>query len=208
MTEIATGKPSTTDASTTENQDPREAFNQITNFASSVLAELSESALRNPSPCEDYDAGGIAAHLVAVLHRVDAVARGLDPFSVPQAIPGLEPAGFIEAWDRAVEAQRTTWLDDEVLVTPLVLPFATLPGAIALPLYCAEVLVHTWDLAKAINLDVQWDEGLVAGALQTMQFGLPADPRGGEIPFGPVVEVAEDSALIDRLVAWVGRDPR
>ncbi|GAA1511493.1 hypothetical protein [Nocardioides humi] len=37
---------------------------------------------------------------------------------------------------------------------------------------------------------------------------MPAEPRGGEIPFGPVVPVADDAPAYDRLVAWTGRDPQ
>ena len=38
------------------------------------------------------------------------------------------------------------------------------------------------------------------------QRGLPADGRA-EVPFDEVVEVGPDAPLIDRLVAWNGRDP-
>ncbi len=148
-----------------------------------------------------------AAHLVAIIRRITAVAEGLDPFSVPQEIDGLEPDGFVSAWEHGLEEQRQVWADDSVLKRPLVLPFATLPGSVALAIYISEVLVHTWDLATAIGVDVDWDDELALGALATMRFGLPAESRGDDVPFGPVVDVASTALSIDQLVGWLGRQP-
>ena len=36
-----------------------------------------------------------------------------------------------------------------------------------------------------------------------MRDAVPAEPRGGHVPFGPVVEVAPDAPAIDRLVGWM-----
>ncbi len=195
--------------------DPRPAFAlaiaQATPLieAVGVAAESDPASLRKLTPCDQYDVGQLAAHLVAVVQRISAVARGLDPFSVPQEIAGLEPTGFGEAWSEAVARQEEVWSSDAVLAEPLVLPFATLPGAIALAIYVSEIVTHTWDLARGLGLglEVEWDEALSEGALATMQFGLPAEPRGGEIPFAAVVEVAPDAPAVDRLVAWLGRQP-
>lgn len=189
-------------------QDPRPAFARATDLAATVLAQVRPHNLRNQSPCDDFDAGGVASHMVGGLIKIEFMARGVDPFTpIPEA-EGLEPDGFVGAWETALERQRKTWSDDAILGSMVVLPFGTLPGAVALAIYVSEVLVHTWDLAQALGIEVDWPQDLVAATLATMQFGLPAEPRGGEIPFGPVVELAEDSAPIHKLVAWLGRDPR
>ena len=36
---------------------------------------------------------------------------------------------------------------------------------------------------------------------------LPPEPRGGEIPFGPVVPVPPDAGLYAQLAGWLGRQP-
>jgi uncharacterized protein (TIGR03086 family) len=91
----------------------------------------------------------------------------------------------------------------------LVLPFATLPGAISLAIYVSEVTVHTWDLATALGVRVDWDDAVVSGALLAMEQALPPSQRGADngVPFGDVVPTPDDAPAIDRLVAWVGRDP-
>lgn len=187
--------------------DPRPGFGRALQIAASVLAVVDGSNVRRPSPCADFDAGEMAGHLVGVLRRVSVVAKSLDPYSVPIVVEGLEPDGFVKAWADAVAEYESIWSPDEVLGQVMELPFATLPGGIALAIFTSEILTHTWDLASAVGAAVAWDEQVVEGALATMQFGLPAEPRGGEIPFGPVVAVADDAPAIDRLVAWLGRQP-
>lgn len=207
MTENA--KPNSSQTETTQDPmpDPRPGFEPALTTAGGVLEKVGASNIRQPSPCPGYDAAGVASHLVALLKRITAVAQGLDPFSVPQEIDGLESDGFMAAWEEAVRSFGEVWANDAVLGQPLVLPFATLPGAVALAIYTSEILVHTWDLAMALGVVVTWDHQLVEAALATMQFGLPAEPRGGEMPFAPVVDVAGDAQPIDRLVGWLGRQP-
>ena len=36
---------------------------------------------------------------------------------------------------------------------------------------------------------------------------LPPEPRGGDIPFAPVVQVLPDAAPYAQLAAWLGRHP-
>jgi hypothetical protein len=36
---------------------------------------------------------------------------------------------------------------------------------------------------------------------------LPPEPRGGEIPFGPVVEIPADAPPYAQLAAYLGRHP-
>lgn len=204
----ATQSTQTTQSTQHTIPDPRPGYATATRLAGVALSHIDAHNLAKPTPCDDYNVGQLGAHLVAVQQRVGAVARGEDPFSVLQEIPGLEPTGFSAAWDAATEAQIAAWADDSVLGRPLVLPFATLPGAIALWIYIGEVLVHTWDLTTALGIEINWDQELAEAALGSMKMGLPAEPRGGEVPFAPVVPTNDDAPAIDRLAAWLGRTPK
>ncbi|GHH42291.1 hypothetical protein [Streptomyces candidus] len=48
---------------------------------------------------------------------------------------------------------------------------------------------------------------LAGRTLAAVPHALPAEPRGGPVPFAAVVDVAPKAPDIDRLVAWSGRTP-
>ncbi len=87
------------------------------------------------------------------------------------------------------------------------LPWGTLPGAGAIAAYTGELTTHSWDLAKATGRTDLLDDSLAEYCLPLVQQFIPADPRGGHVPFGPVVTVAADASAYDKLVAWEGRQP-
>ena len=68
-----------------------------------------------------------------------------------------------------------------------------------------DVLVHTWDLAKATGQDTSIDTDFAAGMYEGM---LPMDEmlrQSGH--FAPAVEVADDADVVTKLIAFTGRTP-
>ncbi len=187
--------------------DPRLAFAKAVSLGRAVIAGVRPDQLDDPTPCPDYDVRQLAGHLIAVVQRVAAVGRGEDPFSVAQIATDLDPANLAAPYAAAAHEVQDVWSDPALLGQLVTLPFATLPGAVALRIYTSEVSVHTWDLATATGQLPEWDDEVLTVAYTTMRQALPAEPRGGELPFAAVVEVAADAPLIDQLVAWNGRRP-
>jgi uncharacterized protein (TIGR03086 family) len=189
--------------------DPRPGFASAVALGTLAVEAVQPEQLDGPTPCADYDVRQLTHHLVGVLRRVAVIGAGGDPFSVTVNDLDVPDAELPAAWAEAAEHAEDAWRDDEVLGAMRTLPFATLPGAIALSIYTSEVLVHTWDLASAIGHDLPWDAVAdeVAASLAAMRVALPAEHRGGEIPFAPPVEVGADASLIEQLVAWTGRRP-
>jgi uncharacterized protein (TIGR03086 family) len=78
-------------------------------------------------------------------------------------------------------------------------------GVAAEPFVTGDVLVHTWDLAKATGQDTSIDEEFAAAMYEGM---LPMDDmlrNSGH--FGPRVEVPEDADPVGKLIAFTGRTP-
>jgi uncharacterized protein (TIGR03086 family) len=72
---------------------------------------------------------------------------------------------------------------------------------IALP----DVLVHTWDLARATGQDETLEPSEVAGMLTGME---PMDAAiRGSGQFGPRVPVPDDADVQTKLIAFTGRQP-
>lgn len=203
--------------------DPRATFARAVALGGAVVANVAPDQLGLPTPCDAYNVRDLLGHVLAVLHRVGALGRGEDPFSVGDTVaaPGDDwPA----AWATAAHACQEAWADDATLARSVVLPWAELDGAQALDMYTSELTTHTWDLATATGQRPAWDDAVVAVALASIQAMLPAEGRieafetafanlpaeyQGEraFPFAAAVEVPDGAPLIDRLVAWTGRTP-
>jgi uncharacterized protein (TIGR03086 family) len=197
----------TTNTAPPTTTDPRPGFASAAALAADVVAAVRPDQLARPTPCTEFDVRALLGHVLSVFRRVAAVGRG-EPFTtVPHVTTDVPDDGWVQAVAVAVREAEDVWTDPAVLARELRLPFGTLPGAAALATYTGEVSTHTWDLATATGQRPAWDDEVLARALPAIHAKLPADGRGPGIPFGPVVPVAEDAPLIDRLVAWQGRDP-
>ncbi|MFJ5809201.1 TIGR03086 family metal-binding protein [Streptomyces sp. NBC_01426] len=203
--------PSTDAAATTaaasDALDPRDDLATAIALAGRALAAVRPDQYDAPTPCEDFDVRRLSSHLVAVLRRIAVIGRGEDPFSVPSFADELSDGAWARAWESAAREAADVWADPAILGRELRLPVGRLPGAAGALMYSHELTVHTWDLARATGQRPVWDESLVERALALVRRVLPAEARGGPIPFGPVTDVDADAPAIDRLVAWAGRRP-
>lgn len=204
--------------------DPRPALATSVRLAGATIAAVRPEQMSNATPCGTYDVRQLLGHMLSALDRVVVVGQNLEnPFARPDTI---EPADgdWVAAWNELAPATHAAWADDETLVRPTVLPWAAESGALALRSYLAEFSVHTWDLAQATGQQPDWDEEVLANGLDVMRQILPAvgrremfeairatmpeEMRGGPDPYDAAVPVPADAALIDQLVAHVGRRPR
>ena len=187
--------------------DPRLALAKAAAITGSLISSVRPDQLDHPTPCAEFDVRRLLGHLVAVLDRIATAGRDGDLDAVPVLRSGVADDGWRAAWDAAAHDVQAAWSDPAELAKMKVLSFATLPAPVALAIYTSEVVTHGWDLAKATGQEPVWDDDVVGASLRTMRMALPAEGRGDEIPFGPVVEVPADAPLIDQLVGWVGRRP-
>ena len=90
-------------------------------------------------------------------------------------------------------------------------------------MFTSELIVHTWDLAKASGQDLAYSDDTIGVALAVMAKQLPMPQRAPiwesaaaqigvtlddfDAPFADAVPIAEDAPLLDRLIAWNGRKP-
>lgn len=206
--------------------DPRSFFAHAVATARATVAGVRLDQFDLPTPCDQYDVRHLVGHLVAVMQRVAVVGAGGSPFEVPQEVIVADDA-VVEAFTAAAHRVQEVWTAD-VLDTIVTVPWAQLPGRIVMAIYTSEVSAHTWDLATATGQSPAWHEPSIAFAYEAIRMGLPAEGRRAAVeaaieamdpavreeiaaegaPFGEVVEVPADAPLIDRLVAWTGRDPR
>ncbi|ORM31888.1 TIGR03086 family metal-binding protein [Williamsia sp. 1135] len=76
----------------------------------------------------------------------------------------------------------------------------------------ADLMIHSWDLARALGLDYSIDPDELDDQWQGAQqipdiMRRPGAFGPGIVVFGPVVEVPDDAPVQDRILGLLGRDP-
>lgn len=162
---------------------------------------VSPAAWDNPAPCEGWVARDVVRHLVEWLPSFF-----FGTWEIPQpAIPSVDddPAGAWHALDEAIQGA----LDDPELAgqerdTRMGRSsFEQTIDTICTP----DVLVHTWDLARATGLDETLDADEVHRFVEGME---PLDDllrQSGH--YGARVAVPDDADEQTRLIAFLGRQP-
>lgn len=214
---------SSSPASTTElgPDDPRRHFAAAVITVGEVMSAIEPEQYDLPTPCEGMTVGALHEHLVMVLRRVACAGRGDGVQTWPADAADVAVGDWLDAWRTAAHDVQSAW-DADVLERPTELPWGVFSGAEVLGVYTSELAVHAWDLAVATGLEPDWDAPSLEFALVAIHHQLPMADRAPmweatkqqlpadhpwTDPFGPAVPVADDAPLIDRLVAWNGREP-
>jgi uncharacterized protein (TIGR03086 family) len=159
-------------------------------------------AWENRAPCEGWVARDVVRHLV------EWVPAFFDAAGAPAMSAGPtaddDPAG---AWHHLDGALQSFVDDPTVAAMTITHPYAgthRLDDAVA-TFVLGDVLVHTWDLARAAGLD----ETLDAETVHDMLVGLePMDQLLRESgQYGARVAVPDDAGEQTKLIAFTGRDP-
>ena len=176
-----------------------QAFRRAITDLDSVIDEVERvGGWDRPTPCDDWVARDVVAHLAGwTPFLLEAVGRDApSPTDTP-----------VERW-RYIAASIDAVLSDpaesatEIEAGPAGrMQFET---AVA-RLITGDVVVHTWDLARAIDHRVELDATTLGGMLAGMEAMEDAIRRSGH--FGPRVEVPADASVVDRALAFTGRDP-
>lgn len=160
--------------------------------------------LSRATPCAEFDARALIAHLVAVLRKLTVVRAGGEFAGV------ADPAGDLPEDGRSAllhsrAALDQAWTPDAALEERYVLPYGTMTGRELLDAYTHEFTVHAWDLARVNGSEGDLDPVLAEAALEWYERNVPAEERGAGRPFAEPVDVAHDAAPYTRLAAFVGR---
>ena len=159
-------------------------------------------AWEHPAPCEGWLARDIVRHLIEWIPPLLRDGAGIELPTGPNV--DVDPAG---AWVALSDVIQGLLDDPDVAAREFDHVRAgrhRLDEAIAM-FFLGDVLIHTWDLARATGLDESLDPDEVERMLEG---SLPMDAvlrQSGH--YGPRVEVPDDADPQTRLIAFVGRRP-
>ncbi len=161
------------------------------------LAAVSPDDAERPSPCEGWTAKDVIDHTVGVVVMVTNL--------VGAPVAEDPSSGDLARYDVAVADLHRKVADPGLGATEVDGPF----GRMALKqlvsgIVVHDLLVHTWDLARAIGTDERLDEELVTHTLASMT---PFDEVLREHGFAARVPVDDGADEQTELLCFLGRRP-
>jgi len=160
------------------------------------LALVGSDAWSTPTCCDGWDITQLVSHAVGAQRMVPKALGATGDIDA-------EGEDLLEVW-RTVRAGAEAALSAPGVIDEVVtLPFGEMPVKDGLGFPIGDLLVHTWDLARAIGADDRLDAEACAVTFASLE---PLDSMlRAPGYFGPKLEPAADADIQDRLLAFVGR---
>ena len=163
-----------------------------------VLHGVAADDLQKQTACREFDVAALTDHLMNSITTIGGMAgaefgeRDRNSSVEEQVVMAARPA--LDAW-------RRRGLDGTVAFGGNEVPAKVMVGILSL-----EFLVHAWDYAAAVGRQVNAPESLsdyVLGVARKI-----ITPQGRvNVGFDDPIEVPDDAAALDRLLAYTGRRP-
>jgi uncharacterized protein (TIGR03086 family) len=174
----------------------------------SVAALVTAEDLAKPTPCGDWTVqqlldhvvGGnsMAAALIGGASREDAVAV------LTTAVVGDDVLASVQA---SMRAQADAFADPAALELIVQHPAMDMPGAQLLGFRVGDLLVHSWDLARAIGADETLDPEVVAVVATNIEPMRPFIGQVGMFGEGPSGTLDNNADAQTALLDLMGRRP-
>jgi uncharacterized protein (TIGR03086 family) len=179
-----------------------ERYRKTAGQFTTIAAAVPEDAWDNPAPCEGWVARDVVGHMV---EWMPAFLRGGAGIELPAGPPvDDDPAA---AWTVMSDGIQALLDDPESAARTFEHERAgrhSLEDAVGM-FFLGDVLVHTWDLARATGLD----EALDADEVRTMLAGIRplGDALSASGQYGAPVDVDDAADEQTKLIAFTGRQP-
>jgi uncharacterized protein (TIGR03086 family) len=145
--------------------------------------------------CTEFDVTQLAEHLIGSVTYLGAAAG-----ASAEPVNGPLETRVAAAAQATLEAWHVRGLGGEVKVGP-----HEMPAGAALGILSIEFLVHAWDFAQATGQRVAVSDEVAQHVLGVARQIITPEARGGG-SFADPVEAGPDDGLLDRLIAFTGRN--
>lgn len=156
----------------------------------------------DPTPDTVWDVRTLVGHLVEEQRWVAPLLAGSTPEDVGDRFEGdLLDDDPSAAWDGAAAEALNAWSQEGVLDRTVALSYGETPAADYLRQMTDDLVVHTWDLARAAGADERLDPDLVVAVRDRTD----PDALARSGLFAAPVDVPADADPQTRLLAAYGR---
>jgi uncharacterized protein (TIGR03086 family) len=162
-----------------------------------VLHTIASDDLSRQTPCREFDVTALTGHLLNSIAGLGGMVGAEIPErdesdSVErQVVAAARPA--LDAWHRHGLDGNVPFRDGEM------------PARGACAILSLEFLVHAWDYAGAVGHEVDAPAPLAEYVLGLARKVIRPEFRGNG--FDNPIDVPDDAAALDQLIAFTGRDP-
>lgn len=157
-----------------------------------------------PTPDVEWDVRELVAHVIEEQQWVPLLLAGHTAETGQPLIRGLDD-DLVAEWGRYSREALDAWRDADP-ERPVVLSTDRVPAREYLREQLSDVVIHGWDLARAVGADERIDDDLVRATWTV--FEPQRDTLEASGLFASPVPVGEDAPLQVRLLALTGRDAR
>ena len=165
--------------------------------------------LTRPTPCADWTLHGLLAHLATQHYGFAAASRGEGDLALwkLRALGNDPVAAYRASAEHLLEAFAAEGVLDRMFPLPEFGLDVQAAAAQAISFHFIDYVVHSWDVAKTLNLEVDFEPELLDAALIVGEAAPGGDARlAPGAPFAPEIPWSGDNRL-DEIIALLGRDP-
>jgi uncharacterized protein (TIGR03086 family) len=174
---------------------------------------ITEEQWQGDTPCDKWTVAELVGHLVEENLWAAPLLHGLDLDAAEKVVKGARSlpvdggvgANRAQEWDEASVAAADAFSADGALDRDVAVSRGSTPARDYLMEMIFDLVVHGWDLGKAIG----YPEPIPAELADVLY---PEAKKFGDLSstgmFHAPVEVPADASSLDKLVALTGRDPR
>jgi uncharacterized protein (TIGR03086 family) len=170
-----------------------------------IIARIQPADLDRPTPCAGWDLRALLAHMIGQDNGFAAAV--LADVSVDAFAP-REPSIAAHEAGAAVVVAAFASADP---ARPVLMPEfdgQRFPLHLVINFHLLDTLVHGWDVASSLGIEVDYDDDLLA-AVQAIAEQVPDGPErtAPGAAFAPIPPIVAESADWARTLALLGRDP-
>lgn len=188
--------------------DPQDFYLKCLEQTTAIVTQVQPDQLANETPDDEWTVRDLANH---ILYEVSWVPDMLEGKTVAQvggkydgdlfeADVANAQTNLLSAWQTAASKAEQAVRDVDPNLT-VHMSYADDTAASYLQQTGGDILVHAWDLAKAIGVPIEFDPAVAAYFWeQVKQYDMPSNL------FKPAKSVADDASDQEKILAHLGRD--
>lgn len=173
-----------------------------------VVALVGDDQWQLSTPCDRWTVRQLVGHVASGCQMAATLADGCNRQDAITVL-GVDHLGDrpLAAIDAAIERQQAAFDQPGIDTHVFQHPAGDMTGTQVIRLRVGDLLVHQWDLARAIGADDTLDPGLVQEVWDGIAPMIPMMATTGVFGSGPSGSIADDAPMQMRLLDAMGRRP-